>query len=60
VLADFITALTMEAANTSEMLVNFYQIHGATIQKTATFKNSCNLSSEQDTFQYMVLFYSFL
>jgi hypothetical protein len=32
-------ALMMEAARTSEMLVNFYQIrlHGATTQKTAIF-----------------------
>jgi hypothetical protein len=30
-------ALMMEAARTSETLVNFYQIHGATTQKTAIF-----------------------
>jgi hypothetical protein len=33
-----VLALIMEAASTSEMSVNFYQIHGATTQKTAIFK----------------------
>jgi hypothetical protein len=30
-------ALMMEAASTSETSVNFYQLHGATTQKTAIF-----------------------
>jgi hypothetical protein len=30
-------ALMMEAANASETLVNFCQLHGATAQKTAIF-----------------------
>jgi hypothetical protein len=32
-----VMALMMEAASTSETSVNFYQTHGAKIQKTATF-----------------------
>jgi hypothetical protein len=37
VLAASIIRAMMEAASTSETLVNFYQIHGATTQKTAIF-----------------------
>jgi hypothetical protein len=33
----FLTALMMEAISTSETSVNFYEIHGATSQKTAIF-----------------------
>jgi hypothetical protein len=37
----------MEAARTSETLVNFYQIHGATTQKTAIFEENTVYSSSR-------------